>query len=137
MKKLIRITGDYCKGKYMKMSDQIYISDTEILKKAAKSWINKSENFNYQDYFGSCAIVSLTITKVMIVKRYGTLMVLMEITCDHNIPDRYFPTPYQILRKYAEEDSNFISPLGYTDVDSWMLPDNKDNELLLELHNNY
>ena len=118
----------------MKMSDQIHISDIEVLKKAAKSWINKSESFDYQDWFGGYTLVSFTITKVMIVKRYGILKVLMEMVCDHRIPDRYFPTPYQILRKQAEKDINFISPLGYTDVNSWMLPDNKDNEVLLELN---
>lgn len=133
MKKFICLTGGYCRGKYMKMSDQIHISDIEILKKAAKSWINKSESFNYRDWFGSCTLVSSTITKVMIVKRYGVPIVLMEMVCDHEIPDRYFPTPYQILKKQAEKDSDFISPLGYTNVDSWMLPDSEGNKVLLEL----
>lgn len=134
MEKFIRLTGDYCKGKYMKMSDQIHISDVEVLKKAAKSWINKSESFNYQDYFGGCTLVSFTITKVIIVKRYGVLGVLMEIACDHKIPDRYFPTPYQILREQVKKDNDFISPLGYTDIESWMLPGNKGIEVLLELN---
>lgn len=133
MKKFICLTGGYCKGKYMKMSDQIHISDIEVLKKAAKSWLNKSESFDYQDCFGSCTLVNFTITKVMIVKKYGILEVLIEVVCDHRIPDRYFPTPYQILRKQAEKNINFISPIGYTDVDNWMLPDNKNNEILLEL----
>lgn len=133
MKKFVRLTGGYCKGKYMKVSDQIHISDIEILKKAAKSWVNKSESFDYQDCFGSCTLVNFTITKVMIVKRHNILIVLMEMACDYRIPDRYFPTPYQILKKQTEKDINFISPLGYTDVDSWMLPDSEGNKLLLEL----
>lgn len=134
MKKFICLTGGYCKGKYMKMSDQIHISDIEVLKKAAKSWINKSESFDYQDCFGGYTLVSFTITKVIIVKRYGVFKVLMEIACNHKIPDRYFPTPYMILKKQAEQDSGFISPLGYTDAESWMLPDNEGNEVLLELN---
>lgn len=116
------------------MSDQIHVSDIEVLKKAAKAWINKSESFDYQDCFGSCTLVNFTITKVMIVKRYGILKVLMKIVCDHKIPDRYFPTPYQILREQVEKDNDFISPLGYTDAESWMLPDNEGNEVLLELN---
>lgn len=134
MEKFIRLTGGYCKGKYMKMSDQIHISDIKVLKKAAKAWINKSESFNYQDCFGSCTLVKFTITKVIVVKRYGFLAVLMGIACDHKIPDGYFPTPYQILREQAEKNSGFISPLGYTDAESWMLPGNKGIEVLLELN---
>lgn len=134
MEKFICLTGGYCKGRYVKMSDQIHVSDIEVLKKAAKAWINKSESFDYQDCFGSCTLVNFTITKVMIVKRYGILKVLMKIVCDHKIPDRYFPTPYQILREQVEKDNDFISPLGYTDAESWMLPDNEGNEVLLELN---
>lgn len=105
-----------CRGKYLRSEQRKYIGNytLEELKEAVKQWQGKSSRFTYRDWYGDRTGVVCTISKAEVTKgNYNELVVTVGVSCDCDIPEHYYPDPYDILENYLTEVPDMLVPISY------------------------
>lgn len=107
---------DLCRGKYLRREQSKCISKytLEELKEAVKQWQGKSSRFVYRDWYGSETGVVCTISKAEVTMgNFNELIVTIEMSCNCDIPEHYYPTPYEILENHLTEVPDMLVPISY------------------------
>ena len=86
-------THGFVRNKFNSFSDRHRLSEEEI--NEVLTYKNISEEFEYQDWFGSSTLITATIEKVE-KGEYDSL--IFYIQTSESIPEHYIPTPFEILK---------------------------------------
>lgn len=95
---------DFVRNIYYKSSDRHRLSDEEL--NEVLKYKDISENFEYNDWYGSSTPVKATLKEVK-QGTYGEL--LFVVTINKSIPEHYIPSPSDILK-----GKDLLFPVSYS-----------------------
>ena len=103
----VQAHSSYVLGKYRHQTDEKNVSN--FTKEQIMVALGKSKEYSYTDWFGSTYNVTFTITNI----EEGKYGYIYTIHCNENVPNRFFPSVYDICDGYA----NIAAPISTSIVD--------------------
>lgn len=103
----VQAYSNYVLGEYRHRTDEKNVSN--FTKEQIMAAIGKNKEYSYTDWFGSTYNVTFTITYI----EEGKYGYIYTIHCNENVPNRFFPSIYEICGGCA----NIATPISTSIVD--------------------
>lgn len=103
----VQAYSSYVLGEYRHRTDRKNVSN--FTKEQIMAALGKNKEYSYTDWFGSTYDATFTITNI----EEGKYGYIYTIHCNKNVPNRFFPTIYEICDGCA----NIAAPISTSIID--------------------